>query len=399
MAKGRDGKGKKAKETAGPDTAAAAPKTAAADSPAADGPAAGPAKPASGMPPALAVIAALFVIAALGYATRPYWLPALTGKPPATQAAKPAPKPASTTAPTTAPTPAPAPVAAAETVAKQPPKEAAAEAPSLQQLQGEREHMRAELRQLMARLDTVEKSLESARRMIQATAPPAEKLKGGLEPANLSDRLAAFEKSENALKELQQRVDKMEKGAGEATAQGAAARAVVLAVASLKDAVAKGEPYAKPLETLNAIAKDEPNIKATSALLAKHADKGVPTLAQLKDRFASIAGPIVQAAKAGTERGWMARAADRVAGLVTWRRVGDNAKPNTVDAAVARAETLLKAGDLTGAVKALDAVLANDKAAAVAEPWLADARARVAAERAVATLHLHAVSLLAPAKQ
>jgi hypothetical protein len=84
--------------------------------------------------------------------------------------------------------------------------------------------------------------------------------------------------------------------------------------------------------------------------------------------------------------------------LITWRRVGDGAKGSTVDRIVASAEARLKAGDLAGAVKALDGLTSNKNAAAAAEPWLADAKARVTAERAVVSLHVHAVSLLTPAK-
>ena len=94
----------------------------------------------------------------------------------------------------------------------------------------------------------------------------------------------------------------------------------------------------------------------------------------------------------------MGRAVDRVSSLITWRRVGDDGKGDAVDRIVARAEARLKAGDLTGAVKAVENLAADKKAAAAAEAWLADAKGRLIAERAVASLHVHAVSLLTPAK-
>ncbi len=88
---------------------------------------------------------------------------------------------------------------------------------------------------------------------------------------------------------------------------------------------------------------------------------------------------------------------------MTWRRVDgkDDTKGEgaSIDAIVASAENRLKAGDLKGAVKILQGLGASSKAAKKAAPWLADAKNRIIAERAVATLHVHSVSLLIPAKK
>ena len=65
-----------------------------------------------------------------------------------------------------------------------------------------------------------------------------------------------------------------------------------------------------------------------------------------------------------------------------------------------RAMAHLIAGNLKTAIKAVAGLSAsapgNTKAAAVAASWLADAKARLAADRAVAGLRLHALSLLMP---
>jgi hypothetical protein len=331
---------------------------------------------------AAGLAAAFAVIVVAGYLTRAAWLPKSAGDKPAVIAAKPdaAAKPAAK--------PASKPAAPSDAA---PASEGAADDP----LAKEREQLRAELNRLIARLDGVEKSMDTAKKMIRATAPPTDKLGGGPSLEQLSERVGELEKREAALKELTNRVDTMEK----TTAEGAgAAQAVVLAVAGLNDAIARGEPFDKHLETLKAIGGGDPNIKATLALLTKRAAAGIPTLATLRDRFDQLAGQIVRASKARDDEGWMARAADRISSLISWRRVGNGATGDSVDGVVARAEARLKAGDLTGAVKALDGLTVNKNAAAAAEPWLADAKARVTAERAVASLHVHAVSLLTPAK-
>ena len=119
------------------------------------------------------------------------------------------------------------------------------------------------------------------------------------------------------------------------------------------------------------------------------------------ERFEALAGKIVQASRQVEEKDWLDRAVNRMSKLVSWRRVDGRAEKSSVDALVASAEAHLKAGDLKAAIKAVEGLSvntpANAKAAAVAASWLADAKARLAADRAIAGLHLHALSLLAPA--
>ena len=88
--------------------------------------------------------------------------------------------------------------------------------------------------------------------------------------------------------------------------------------------------------------------------------------------------------------------ASRLASLVTIRRVGNTAPDDSIDALVSRVDALLAAGDLRSAVEAL--TLLKGKPAEVVAPWLRSAEARLAAEKAVANLHVHALSLIAPAK-
>ena len=55
---------------------------------------------------------------------------------------------------------------------------------------------------------------------------------------------------------------------------------------------------------------------------------------------------------------------------------------------------ILKTADLPAAVKALESLPENSKA--VAAEWIRDAKARLAAERAIAALHVYAVAYMAP---
>jgi hypothetical protein len=280
---------------------------------------------------------------------------------------------------------------------------------SVEEMRTERQQLRQELNRLMARMETIEKSVDSVKKLVQVTVSASEKGDAGRTSAALTERLSELEKNGQSIKVLLQRMDKLESGstanvsaaAGAQAGGGQTARAqvIVLAVANLRQAVAKGEPFEKPLEALNALSGDDPDIKTAVVLLSKSSAAGIPTLATLRERFDGLAGKMVQASKTLEETGWMERATNRIMSLVTWRRVGNGAEASSLDAIVARAEARLKVGDLKGAIDALKGLSTHAKAAQVAAPWLKDAKAGVVAERAVATLHVHAVSLLAPDKE
>ena len=281
---------------------------------------------------------------------------------------------------------------------------------SFKEMTSERQQMQGELNRLMARMESIEASVEEVKKMIRATAGPRGKNggenggEGGQDSplAALSERLNELEESGSTLNSLIERIDRMEKRGAQGNAgasQDGQAGTLVLVVASLREAVARDTPYMAALESLEAIAADDPDIKTAAVVLAKNAKAGIPTLAALRDRFDGLAGKIVQASKTLEEKGWMERAANRITALVTWRRVDGDEEGTSVDAIVARAEARLREGNLPAAVKVLEDLSGFEKAAIRAAPWLLDAKARVTAERAVATLHVYALSLLTSVKE
>jgi hypothetical protein len=121
-------------------------------------------------------------------------------------------------------------------------------------------------------------------------------------------------------------------------------------------------------------------------------------VAGLKQQFAAIAGKIVHASRVTDKPGWLDRVSNRISSLATWRRIDGKGSDAPTDAMVADAESRLKAGDLKAAVTAVESLSVNDKAAAVANSWLVAAKARLTADRAIASLHIHAISQLTPIK-
>lgn len=160
------------------------------------------------------------------------------------------------------------------------------------------------------------------------------------------------------------------------------AAAFVLAVTQLREAMRRAAPYAGELESVRALAGDDPQAADPIKALEPRAARGVPTEESLVTRFDAVTLEIVRADRAPA--GNVAdRALSRLTELVSVRRIGDT-DAATTDGIIARAEARLRGRDLAGAVDAL-AQLQGPAAAAAAE-WLTDARARLAADAALSRL-------------
>lgn len=338
----------------------------------------------------------LIVIGAGSYTAWKYW--PVTAKP---GSAKVASSPAVTAKPAPAPVPTAKPKVEEKGANKSPGDETA-----MEKMAAESRKLRQSLDRLMTRMESIEQSVEKVKKLAQATVPPSEKIRNDPVLESLTGRLNALEESGDAVKVLIERMDRMEKDSAaqlKAETQAAAetntsAKALVLAVAELREAVASGKPFGQELDALKALAGDNPDFKAPIVVLVKNADKGIPTLDGLRIQFEELAGKIVQASRTVKETGWLDRAANRLSSLVTWRRVDGQGEETSIDAMVAAAENHLKTGDLKSAIIALEGLAGNAKASAVAEPWLSSAKAHLAAERAVGSLRLQAVSILTPVK-
>lgn len=172
----------------------------------------------------------------------------------------------------------------------------------------------------------------------------------------------------------------------------AAQPAMLLAVGQLRTALRASGPFEAALEAVAAIAGDDAGLAEALAPLAARAATGVATVAALRADFADVALDVARTTDGPGGRSWVDRTIDRLAQLVTVRRVGDVAG-DTAEAIVARAEQRLAAGDLAAAVGEVQRL--EGPAAEAAAAWLADARARLTAERALAVLDARAVAAMA----
>lgn len=171
--------------------------------------------------------------------------------------------------------------------------------------------------------------------------------------------------------------------------------ALVLAAGQLREALGQSAPFPNALNGLRSIAGEDPMAAKTLAVLEPHAETGIPTLPALTASFDPVARKVVQAAIAKEDPGWIDRALARLSGLVTIRPTGADVEGDAPTAILARGEAKLKAGDLDGAVTELSA-LSGAPGKAVAA-WLGGAKARLAADKAVADLNRYVIGRIAQA--
>ncbi len=162
--------------------------------------------------------------------------------------------------------------------------------------------------------------------------------------------------------------------------------ALLLAVDHLHQAIQTSRPYEVELATAMALARDRPEALAALTPLQARAARGVPSLAVLAERLELLTPALTSATAAPAADDWRGEMLAKIKNLVSVRRVGSRAaaEGGGVEAALAEAEAALKAGDLAGAVAAMQKL--DGAAAETAKPWLADAQARLAAETGVAAL-------------
>jgi hypothetical protein len=197
-------------------------------------------------------------------------------------------------------------------------------------------------------------------------------------PADLPQRLQSFA-SGTQLAGIEARVAQLE------ALRDAAA---VLALARLARAADEARPYLREFRALQTVAPEDSAIPA----LEPYAETGVPTLAMLTARFPEAARTAISAERAGLADGFWSRLWARFRNLVSIRRIAMG-EGNDTESRLARAQSALADGNLIEAVEET-AALEGDAAQAIA-PWLRDAQARLAIDRAITEMDERVTQVLA----
>jgi hypothetical protein len=188
----------------------------------------------------------------------------------------------------------------------------------------------------------------------------------GQRAGDLADRIAALET----------------RMAAPARAEGKEA-ALLVALLQMRERLDAATPFAVPYAAFLALAQDRPELLAAAKPLAAPAQDGVASRAALARDLARLAGPIATARPPAAADDWSGRMLDQLRRLVTIRRIGGGHK-TPPEAAVEQAQADLARGDLAAAVQAIETL--SGPSATAAQPWLAKARRRLAAEAALTDL-------------
>jgi len=208
-----------------------------------------------------------------------------------------------------------------------------------------------------------------------------EEQKNDAEPARLATLTAEYRRLGQELARLQEAVGTLNATIGERGEQRRG-DSLVLALGQLREQMGRGAPYASALATARALAADDQTVLPQLAAIESGAERGLPTRAQLRTRFDKAAAEAVRAERVAQAGGWWRPVLERLMALVNWRRV--DAEGDSAEAVVARADQRLAADDLAGAIAELDKL--QGPAAAAMQGWLGEARARAAADAAMARL-------------
>ncbi len=164
----------------------------------------------------------------------------------------------------------------------------------------------------------------------------------------------------------------------------------MLALLGFHNAIVQGAPFAAELATVERSFAGNRAVLAVLAPLRPWSGRGVATVARLQTHLEAQIPVILRAARPPVDdsgpwlkRNW-ARSWERLRALVVIRRVGEDVPGTAPDAIIARAEAILAKHDVAGAVTELIAL--KGAAAAAARDWLAQARARLAADGALAAI-------------
>lgn len=252
----------------------------------------------------------------------------------------------------------------------------------------------SQIASIMSRLESAERSISNLRTTASALSSSGSTRSPDVDL--LIERLSEVETANDlnldALEDLASQVATLSQRQTGASATAVQNQAMVLVVGQISRAINAGEGFADPLRSIAAVADGDPAIQDAISIMQPHAAGGVATLETLRRTFADDAGAIVRAGGALEENNWIDAAVNKVASLVTVRRIDGEGDPASVDAIVATAEDRLAAGDLDGAIAVVDAL--ESGAAEAASAWLAAARARQEVMAALGSLHDLAVSRL-----
>lgn len=158
------------------------------------------------------------------------------------------------------------------------------------------------------------------------------------------------------------------------------ARFLVLGIAQLRPALESNEPFRNELAMVKRIMPNDTDVNKALETLAAYADKGVPTLPELRARFVKVANAIILNDIVGANKTWFDRTVIDVASAVHMHAVAHRLNDKRPSSEIVwAAQTRLEAGDLPGTIATLGKL--TGPPAELAGPWIKEAQSRLAATK------------------
>ncbi len=228
---------------------------------------------------------------------------------------------------------------------------------------------------LIAQTEAMQKSLVTLAAGLRVTTAKLAK-STGVSLSSLRARVARLESRTRALAENASRTSSL-----------------VLALGQLRQAASSGRPFRAALESAAGLARGKDDIKAALQRLESYANRGVPSLRTLRERFDPLTPGLIRAAAVKPTGDWIDRVWARINSLVVVRRTGRQVTGETLPALLSRTEIALRDGKLADAMALVGQM--PQAAQMAAAPWLKDARARLAVNGVLDELARLAVRLVA----
>jgi hypothetical protein len=198
----------------------------------------------------------------------------------------------------------------------------------------------------------------------------------------------------SAVLRIADRLDKVEAELRDMRSRRTSAAALLLAVGQLREAVNHAMPFEAELRAVRALAPQDAELAQAVEALKPRAAAGIPTRAVLADRFEALAPALVRSDLLPQGQSWWRDTVDRMSSLLTVRREDGEAAGDSPAAVVARAQAALRRGDLAAAIAQAETL--SGAAGESVAPWLADARARLAADKALSLMTAQVVAAIGP---
>jgi hypothetical protein len=222
-------------------------------------------------------------------------------------------------------------------------------------------------------LSSLPEAIDGLRREVTTTREETGKLDARLGSVETALTQKTDELS-SSLAALTTRVEPIEAQMGDAGARELASRAI--AVTQLKAAMDRGAPFETELAAVAGLVAEGTDL----APLAAKAATGVPTRTELRARFGAAARAMSATLDRPADGDMVDTLLSNARSLVSIRTPGESGSA-TPDAALGRMEARVDAGDLAGALEAYQGLPEPAKAAGA--DWVADAKARLAADALV----------------